>query len=74
MLVIELNRSTVGLCVLLNPFPVRLRRLCRVEVVFPDVGNPFINAFGFLRYEGERKLQATPGECAFLRSLTINLL
>lgn len=55
-------------------FPKRLNRLWRIQVVFPDFGSrPFINAFGFLRYVGERPFEASPHEVQFLRALSLSV-
>lgn len=72
MIVTEVRPAVVATKIASIPnFPQRLRRLWRIQVVYPDVGSrPFINAYGFLRYPGEQPLQASPQELAFLRTLT----
>jgi len=69
----EVKPVIVALIVAYRVFPVRLRRLCRLHVVLPDFGRPFIQTIGFFRYEGERPFKATAQELQFLRRLTITL-
>lgn len=73
MIETEIRPVRVALTVALHQFPVRLQRLSRMHVVFPDFGKPFVQTVGFIRYEYERPFTATAQELQFLRRLTITL-
>ena len=70
MIETEMRPVRVALTVALHQFPVRLQRLSRMHVVFPDFGKPFVQSVGFIRYRGERRFKATAKEVQFLRRLT----
>lgn len=73
MISTEQKGIAIAIAIAFSPFPVRLRRLCRVQVVFPDFGEPFVNAVGFMRQHDERRFEATAQEMEFLRRLTTTL-
>jgi len=51
-------------------------RICRLAVLFPDIGKPVLESIGFLRYAGERSFvapEATEQELSLQPGLTVHL-
>jgi hypothetical protein len=76
MLHTEFKRSSIAVSMAFTGAVYPASRLCRVRVLFPDIGAPGVIDLGFLRYQGERSFvvpDATEQELTLKPGLTINL-
>jgi hypothetical protein len=72
----EFNRVAVAVAMVFTGARFPSSRLCRVRVLFPDIGAPGVIDLGFLRYQGERSFvvpEATDEQLQLPEGLTVNL-
>jgi len=76
-LIVQMRPVAVGMSAAFKQFKGVNSRICRLSVLFPDIGSqPVALEVGFLRYWGESsvvKPEATEQELSLLPGLTIHL-
>lgn len=72
----EYKRCAVAVAVAFSGSRYPASRLCRIRLLFPDIGSPRVLELGILRYQGERSIvvpEATDEELHLPEGLTIQL-